>query len=84
MNQKRVFWTGFATLITGFLYYKINYAGNFPGFLPPSPWIGGFTRVLHINPEFAQSLFKNWFGLGLGTIFVIFILSVWGLKKGGY
>ena len=80
-STKRLFWSGFALAITGFLYYKFNYASTFPAFLPKSPWLGGFTNFFKLNPDFAQDIFKTYLGLGTGAVFVVFLLALWGLKK---
>ena len=81
MHYKKLFWVGFATLFTGFMYYKINYASKFPSFLPASPWISGFIRFFNMNPNFANDILKTYLGLAVGSLFVIFILTCWNLKK---
>lgn len=81
MNHKKIFWAGLATFITGFLYFKMNYKSTFPRALPESPWISGVTRFFHMNPDFASDIFSKYLGLGVGAMFVIFLLAIWGLKK---
>lgn len=80
MASKKLFWIGFAFVIMGFFYYKMNYESGPLLFLPASPWIGGFISFFHMNPEFAKDLFKTYLGLAVGSIFAAFVLTIWKLK----